>query len=66
MPTDGEDVLTLAEAANLLGILPSTLERWAREGRIPSQLTAGGVRVFQRSDLLSRSVRTDDLRRGQD
>jgi excisionase family DNA binding protein len=66
MPTDGEDVLTLAEAANLLGILPSTLERWAREGRIPSQLTAGGVRVFQRSDLLSRSVRTDDLRRGQE
>jgi excisionase family DNA binding protein len=66
MPTDGEDVLTLAEAANLLGILPSTLERWAREGRIPSQLTAAGVRVFQRSDLLNRSVRTDDLRRGQE
>jgi excisionase family DNA binding protein len=52
---DPEDVL-LGEAAEMLGISPMTLERWARAGRIASRMTAGGVRTFRRSDLLAKSV----------
>ena len=32
-----ENLLTLAELAQRLSISPSTLQRWAREGRIPQK-----------------------------
>ncbi len=51
--------LTLAAAAELLGIADSTLERWARDGRIPSERTPDGVRVFRRRELLDRWVTAD-------
>ncbi len=54
-PDDGFD-LTLDEAGQMLHVSRTTLERWARDGRIPSQLTAEGVRVFSRRDLSNRSV----------
>ncbi len=47
---DSED-LTEAEAALLLRMTPSTLERWAKAGRIPSTVTANGQRMFRRSDI---------------
>ena len=47
--------LTLAEAAKMLGISPATLERWARAGRIASQVSAGGIRTFRREALLTAS-----------
>ena len=52
---EDSDELTLEEAGRMLQVLPRTLERWARDGRIPSRLRADGVRIFRRSDLLSRS-----------
>jgi len=55
------DHLTLADASETLRLSPRTLERWAADGRIPSTLTANGVRVFRRSDLLSRSVTPGDV-----
>jgi excisionase family DNA binding protein len=53
------DYLTFAEAAELVGISATTLARWAREGRIPSELNADGQRVVRRSELLKRVVRID-------
>lgn len=63
MPSDAREPeeITLSEAAGMLGMLPSTLERWARVRRIPSGLTGDGTRTFRRADLLRRSVRMDHL-----
>lgn len=54
--------LTLAEAAQLLGMTPSTLERWAKAGMISSTVTASGQRMFRRSELLRQRITgTDDV-----
>jgi excisionase family DNA binding protein len=39
--------------ARLLGVSPNTVTRWAREGRLPSQLTLGGHHRFERSVIES-------------
>lgn len=52
---DAED-LTLAQAALWLGLAPKTLARWASTGRIASTVTASGVRMFLRSELVERST----------
>ncbi len=57
LPGDDSDELTLQEAAQMLRVGPRTLQRWARDGRIPSRLMAGGGRVFRRPDLLRVSGR---------
>jgi len=41
--------LTRADVARLLGVSPNTVTRWAREGRLPSQVTLGGHHRFARS-----------------
>jgi excisionase family DNA binding protein len=33
--------------AELLGVSPNTVSRWAREGRLPSVFTLGGHRRFE-------------------
>ena len=38
--------LTRMEVARLLGVSPNTVSRWAREGRLPCQMTLGGHRRF--------------------
>ncbi|MDL1951482.1 helix-turn-helix domain-containing protein, partial [Acidobacteria bacterium ACD] len=38
--------LTPAEVASALGVSPNTVTRWAREGRMPFQMTLGGHRRF--------------------
>jgi excisionase family DNA binding protein len=43
------DWLSLAEAAQQLGVHPSTLRRWSDEGRIVSVRTEGGHRRFERA-----------------
>ena len=45
------DVLTLREAAELIGIPPTTLARWADEGRIPFSLGPDRQRLFKREDI---------------
>jgi len=38
--------LTRAGVARLLGVSPNTVSRWAREGKLPCQMTLGGHRRF--------------------
>jgi excisionase family DNA binding protein len=46
---EAETYLTRADVARLLGVSPNTVTRWAREGRLPSQVTLGGHHRFVRS-----------------
>lgn len=46
-----KDWLSLAEAAELLGVHPSTIRNWADQGRLPVQRTQGGHRRFKREDV---------------
>ncbi len=39
--------LTPSEVASALGVSPNTVTRWAREGRVPHQMTLGGHRRFE-------------------
>jgi excisionase family DNA binding protein len=41
--------LTRTEVARVLGVSPNTVSRWAREGRLPCQMTLGGHRRFDRA-----------------
>lgn len=47
------NLLTVSEAAKLLGVSAKTIRRWENEGRIKSTRTEGGHRRFLVSDLLS-------------
>ncbi len=41
-----EPFLTRSEVAGLLRVSPTTVTRWAREGRLPCQRTLGGHHRF--------------------
>ncbi|HJL18291.1 MAG TPA: helix-turn-helix domain-containing protein [Sandaracinaceae bacterium LLY-WYZ-13_1] len=49
LPTD--DLLTTSEAADALGVSPTSIKRWADAGRLPAQKTAGGHRRYRRGDV---------------
>src|SRR5690554_3686476 len=51
MASPQHDWLTLTQAAELLGVHPSTLRRWANAGKVPVHLTPGGHRRFRRKEL---------------
>jgi len=40
--------LTRSDVSKLLGVSPNTVTRWARAGRLPSQVTLGGHHRFDR------------------
>ena len=42
------DFLSRAEVSRMLGVSPNTVTRWAREGRLPCQVTLGGHHRFER------------------
>jgi excisionase family DNA binding protein len=44
--------LTRSEVSKLLAVSPNTITRWAREGRLPCQLTLGGHHRFERELVL--------------
>jgi excisionase family DNA binding protein len=46
-----ENWLSLSQAAELLGVHPSTLRTWADHGSLPAQRTQGGHRRFRRADV---------------
>ena len=41
-------LLSRSEVAGILGVSPTTVTRWAREGRLPCQVTLGGHHRFER------------------
>jgi excisionase family DNA binding protein len=45
------DWLSLSEAAEMLGVHPSTVRSWANQGLLPSHRTEGGHRRFRRDDV---------------
>jgi excisionase family DNA binding protein len=46
-----DEWLSLSQAAQQLGVHPSTVRAWADHGYLPSQRTQGGHRRFRRSDV---------------
>jgi excisionase family DNA binding protein len=56
--------LSRSGVALLLGVSPNTVTRWAREGRLPSQLTLGGHHRFERSVI--ENLRAEMRRAGPD
>lgn len=63
VPTD--DLITRSEAARILRVSPTTVTRWAREGRLACRVTLGGHHRFERRfvesirDLMERGSRTE-------
>jgi len=53
--------LTLSEAAQLLGVHPTTLRRWADQGSVPVSVTPGGHRRFLEADLATNATRRQML-----
>ncbi len=47
-----EDWLSLADAAGLLGVHPSTVRLWSDKGVLPVHRTQGGHRRYKRSEVL--------------
>lgn len=43
--------LTRSQVAELFGVSPHTVTRWAKEGRLPSVLTPGGHRRYPRKSV---------------
>jgi excisionase family DNA binding protein len=44
-------LMTAADAARLLGVVPATVRQMERDGRLPAMRTVGGIRLFQREDV---------------
>ncbi len=63
-------LLGIAAAAEQLGVTPSTLKRWADEGRVACLKTGGGHRRFRRADverlLEEMTTRSGEARRGSE
>jgi molybdopterin-binding protein len=59
---DGQ--LRLGEAAEILGVSPETVRRWADDGRLPAERSAGGQRLVRRADVAR--LLTERRRAGQD
>lgn len=47
----GGDLLTVSQAADLLGVSGDTVRRWERAGRISAFRTPTGHRRFYRSEI---------------
>jgi excisionase family DNA binding protein len=57
-----ESLMTRSEVARILGVSPTTVTRWAREGRLACRVTLGGHHRFER-DLVE-GIRSSMLRSG--
>jgi predicted site-specific integrase-resolvase len=56
-------LVSIREAAQFLGVTPTTLRRWEREGRLlPDARTSGGDRRYDLSRLGSESQGSDPKR----
>lgn len=56
MPTDTDDLLTTAQAAEVLGVTVRTVARWADSGRLTPAVEFPGLRgprMFRQADVLA-------------
>ena len=51
MVTDSHRLLSRREVAELFGVSPHTIYRWACEGRLPVLLTLGGRRRYPADEI---------------
>ena len=56
-----DKMLTRSEVARILGVSPTTVTRWAREGRLACRMTLGGHHRF--SPSLIEQIRTQMSRK---
>jgi len=64
-----EEWLSLSEAAEILGVHPSTVRLWSNKGLLPAHRTKGGHRRYRRSEVAlwartareSRTVEAEDM-----
>ncbi|MFH1140316.1 MAG: 2-oxoacid:acceptor oxidoreductase family protein [Chloroflexota bacterium] len=49
--TTGQRFISRARVAQMLGVTPSTVTRWAKLGLIPTRVTAGGHHRYYESDI---------------
>lgn len=47
----GPTFLTTSQVSRLLGVSPNTVNRWAREGKLPCQVTLGGHHRFEQDEV---------------
>ncbi len=59
-----DDRIRLGEAAEILGVSPETVRRWADDGRLPVERSTGGQRLVRRADVTR--VLADRRRAGQE
>jgi excisionase family DNA binding protein len=62
-PGDESSLLRPREVAALFGVRPTTIARWAREGKLAPLFTPGGHRRYRAADLrevLCRDGRTEE------
>ena len=45
------EILTVSDAARLLGVAADTVRYYERHGYLPAEKTPGGVRIFRRCDV---------------
>lgn len=62
VPTVADDWLNLSEAAEILGVHPSTVRLWADKGEVPTHRTAGGHRRFRRPEIEAWAAARRDAR----
>lgn len=56
MPTDTDDLLTTAQAAQLIGVTVRTIARWVDAGKLSPAVDFPGLRgprMFRRDDVLA-------------
>ena len=49
--SESTELMSIGEAARVLGVAVDTLRRWERKGKITATRTLGGQRRFARSDV---------------
>ncbi len=70
-PADGDEWLTVSQAAAILGVGTATVRRWTASGQLRAFVTPGGHRRYRRMDVLALAgtgrpgvtVTADDLRK---
>lgn len=49
--SESTELMSIGDAARVLGVSVDTLRRWEREGKITATRTLGGQRRFARGDI---------------